>query len=48
MTNQEKAERALVARTRDVFTRLVGLEAGDKLADDLWEARLARLRERQQ
>lgn len=35
-------ERAMVARARHAMHRLVGLEKGDQLADQLWEARKAR------
>jgi hypothetical protein len=35
-----KAERQMVARARHAFTRLVGLELGDKMADEVFEARV--------
>lgn len=38
----ERQERQLVANARSAFTRLVGMELGDKLADEVWEARKAR------
>jgi hypothetical protein len=38
----QRAEREMVARARHAFTRLVGLELGDRLADELWEDRCKR------
>ena len=35
-----RAEREMIGRARHAFTRLVGLELGDKLADELYEARV--------
>lgn len=35
-----KAERRMIARARHAFTRLGGLEFGDKLADKLYDARV--------
>jgi hypothetical protein len=42
MDDKLKGERALVARARHCLTRLAGMEFGDKLADEIWEARKAR------
>jgi hypothetical protein len=38
MADLPKAERELIARARHAFTRLVGLELGDKMTDELLEA----------
>ena len=40
MDDLPKGERQMLARARHAFTRLVGLERGDELADELYEARI--------